>query len=58
LCPWKRLISVRKAILAEELTMIQAMPEPAATVLAVPAVIGARGGQIRRDVLGERSISV
>lgn len=33
--------------LAEELTMIQAVPEPAATMLAVAAFTGARRGEIR-----------
>ena len=33
--------------LSEELTMIQAVPEPAATVLAVAAFTGARRGEIR-----------
>ena len=33
--------------LAEELTMIQAVPEPAATVLAVAAFTGCRRGEIR-----------
>jgi integrase len=33
--------------LAEELTMIQAVPEPAATILAVAAFTGARRGEIR-----------